>query len=964
MARLATGSVGRQIESLFDGSAVAGLTDRQLLERFTAARDSGAEAAFAALVTRHGPMVLGICRQILGDHHHAEDAFQAVFLVLACKARSIRNPDLVESWLFGVALRTAQKTKARLSRQRKNEEGDAMNGPRAVAMVDQIVLPADISAMARERAEILRSEVARLPKAFQLPLVLFYFEGLSLDQAAKRLRWRTGTLSSRLARAREKLRRRLTRRGLVLPSVALMAALGPRSAPALVSTRLCASTARAALDFAAEKAVGGVVSNLAAALAQDVLRSMLIHNLKVASLILVLLGAIAAGAALLKQPPAIQAQIQRPLHGPTPLVAKSDGSMHRPVPGRMFVTGRVLDPEGKPVPNAATMIYARLKEPGRGMSQAGMNAAQFGQGRCDGSGRFRIDTQRSSSARNDLFGAVALAPGYGVGWVELDPDAEEPAADITLRPEQVIEGRLFDVHGEPARNVSITVGSIFRLVDGQAEGPRFSWAHPVSFLAWPQTVTSDGDGRFTIRGVGRNLQAILSIDDPRFARVRIPVETDNSPNAKQVTRALEPAKIITGRVTYADTGRPVPNAPITILAYIKGAGHYNEYETNEEGRFHANPLSADRYSVSVLAPEGQPYLYLERGFDWTKGALEHSIDFALPRGAVIHGKVTEAGSGKPIAAAWISFDSGRRPEGKTGAHSGRSGTGPDGAFRFAVPPGPGYLVVKAPSDDYVFEEIGSAVVHRGRPGGLRFYANAFVAGDIKPESTGWEVNVELRRGVTVKGEVVGPDGKPVQDASMISRVVLEPYPGAYRRWRGSYQGLVRGGRFELHGLDPDNEVPVFFIESKGKLGATVNLSGKSAAGGPITVAIKPCGMARARLVGPGGNPLAGYRAASLMLMVITPGSATFNLRTLESEGRLAAEQAVLGAIDPTNYRNGPVSDADGKIEFPALIPGATYRVIDRTMSRGELDPQVRKEFRVESGETLDLGNVLIEGPPG
>ena len=95
MADLATGSVGRQIESLFDGSSVAGLTDRQLLERFTARRDAGAEVAFAALVTRHGPMVLGICRQILGDRHHAEDAFQAVFLVLARKARSIRDPDLL-----------------------------------------------------------------------------------------------------------------------------------------------------------------------------------------------------------------------------------------------------------------------------------------------------------------------------------------------------------------------------------------------------------------------------------------------------------------------------------------------------------------------------------------------------------------------------------------------------------------------------------------------------------------------------------------------------------------------------------------------------------------------------------------------------------------------------------------------------------------------------------------------------
>ena len=105
---MATGSVARQLGTLFECGSVAGLSDRQLIERFTAGRDAAGEAAFAALVARHGPMVLGVCRQLLGDRHHAEDAFQAVFLVLARKARSIRDPDLLGNWLYGVALRTAR----------------------------------------------------------------------------------------------------------------------------------------------------------------------------------------------------------------------------------------------------------------------------------------------------------------------------------------------------------------------------------------------------------------------------------------------------------------------------------------------------------------------------------------------------------------------------------------------------------------------------------------------------------------------------------------------------------------------------------------------------------------------------------------------------------------------------------------------------------------------------------------
>ena len=111
MIRGASPAVVRQIESLFEGASVAGLTDRQLLERFTTTGEAAREAAFAGLVRRHGPMVLGLCHQLVGDRHLAEDVFQAVFLVLARKARSIRDPELLGNWLYGVTLRTARKAR-------------------------------------------------------------------------------------------------------------------------------------------------------------------------------------------------------------------------------------------------------------------------------------------------------------------------------------------------------------------------------------------------------------------------------------------------------------------------------------------------------------------------------------------------------------------------------------------------------------------------------------------------------------------------------------------------------------------------------------------------------------------------------------------------------------------------------------------------------------------------------------
>src|SRR5437016_5611680 len=116
-----SGAVLRPLRILLEAGSMAGMTDVELLERFATHRDAGAELAFAALVARHGPMVLGVCRHWLGDEHAADDAFQAVFLVLARRAGSIRRPDLLSPWLHGVAARIARKARARAARRRRRE---------------------------------------------------------------------------------------------------------------------------------------------------------------------------------------------------------------------------------------------------------------------------------------------------------------------------------------------------------------------------------------------------------------------------------------------------------------------------------------------------------------------------------------------------------------------------------------------------------------------------------------------------------------------------------------------------------------------------------------------------------------------------------------------------------------------------------------------------------------------------
>src|SRR4051812_5492279 len=177
------------------------LSDEQLLERFLAHRD---ETAFAALMQRHGPMVLGVCRAVLRHPQDAEDAAQSTFLVLAKKAAAIRQHSSLASWLHGVAYRLAMK--ARAAQVRASQE--QRPGRPSPSPMDDLTW--------RGLRQGLHEDLRRLPESYRLPLVLCSLEGQTQDEAARRLGWTTGMVKGRLDRGRALLRRRLTRRGLTL----------------------------------------------------------------------------------------------------------------------------------------------------------------------------------------------------------------------------------------------------------------------------------------------------------------------------------------------------------------------------------------------------------------------------------------------------------------------------------------------------------------------------------------------------------------------------------------------------------------------------------------------------------------------------------------------------------------------------------------------------------------------------
>jgi RNA polymerase sigma factor (sigma-70 family) len=239
----------RHIRRLATASALSSESDAALLDHFVRRHD---DESFAALVQRHGPMVLGVCRRILGNVHDAEDAFQAAFLVLARKAASVQPREALTAWLYGVARRVALK--ARTAQAKHTRDRHPLTGP----VVDPQVSPLD-DLSSRELLAIFDEEIQRLPRVYRLPLILCCLEGRSQEEAARQLGWTAGSVKGRLERGRVRLQARLTRRGLML-SAALMVVEATRGS---VAAALMATTIRERLQFVAGKGMASAAGTLA-----------------------------------------------------------------------------------------------------------------------------------------------------------------------------------------------------------------------------------------------------------------------------------------------------------------------------------------------------------------------------------------------------------------------------------------------------------------------------------------------------------------------------------------------------------------------------------------------------------------------------------------------------------------------------------------------------------------------------
>ncbi len=283
------GKLSEHLETLFQAGAIGGLSDAQLLELFVDQRDGSGASAFRALVERHGPMVLRVCRSVLHNPDDTEDAFQVTFLALARRAGSIRKHGSVASWLHGTAHRVAIKARTaarrRLAREsraaEKSMSGESYQQPETGAV--------DVT-------PILHEEIERLPAKYRAPIVLCYLEGMTQDRAAVELGWPAGTVRGRLARARNLLKSRLTRRGVALPAGLAAATVGAAADAAAIV--LPAALIEATVGAAIGRSTAGRVSRAAIVLLRAIQREMTVARWLRLAAPIVLIGGLAGTAAV------------------------------------------------------------------------------------------------------------------------------------------------------------------------------------------------------------------------------------------------------------------------------------------------------------------------------------------------------------------------------------------------------------------------------------------------------------------------------------------------------------------------------------------------------------------------------------------------------------------------------------------------------------------------------------------
>jgi RNA polymerase sigma factor (sigma-70 family) len=907
--------VSEQIRTLFQAGSIGALSDAQLLERYASGDRPSAETAFTALVERHGPMVLGVCRRLLADSHLAEDAFQATFLILAKRARSVRNHHSLGGWLHRVARRIALRSRSKINRRQVRERPAA----REVAVNDTVRAERD------ELRSVVDEEIDRLRTAHRLPVVLCCLQGISHEEAANRLRLPLGTLKSRLARGRKHLQERLVRRGIA-PSAAVAAATGTSllggHATAAVPPVLMQATASAAAAIASGGALGGIVSAALSSMIREEVRSMMTVRFIAAGAsslaVGISLAAVAVGSGGLpnSKPREARTVALSPEAPAQPKAAAKEPNLA----AKLSAAGTVVDPAGRPIARARVILreWSRFRVMGMGPPETDklLRGEELRdtlmETTTDDAGKFAFHAVPApafphvSEAGRSVYpwDVVALAQGYGLAWVQLTPEHQRTPITLKLEPERIIRGRVIEPGGKPVVGAKVKVFGVDPLVRPDVQGLSTENRLNLIWSSFPLGAATDAEGRFAIRGVPRERVATLIVTESRHERLFAFAATTETPQPESVFRSFQygqphetrypiysgdltltakPADhVLNGRVVFEADGKSASGATVIKQGSV--------IKADENGRFRLEGLVAGKLELHASL-DGSSAAPRVAEIEVPEMPKEFEQTVTLPPGLVVTGRVVDGTTGEGVAKALVDFYPAPDPARPPTLFAFSRETGPDGRFRLVLPPGRGTVFLRTiparfPQPDRQFT---------GQPPDPKL--NREVSG-----SAGQTVEVpefKLAHGREVVLQVIAAKGEAQAGALVYVRDPNRlPAPPAER--------TDADGRVKLVGLARENSTVVDIIAAEAKLGVTVEIPDAASAGagaGELVVRLEPLLSLSGRVLDEDGKPLA-RPVIHLYRDVRYPG---------QSGRSFGLPVATLTEVKD-----------DGTYRFDGLIPGATY----------------------------------------
>jgi RNA polymerase sigma factor (sigma-70 family) len=958
MASETLGTALHELKRLFAEGVATGLSDAQLLDRFLTERDG---TAFEVLMERHGPMVLRVCRGVLRNPSDAEDAFQAVFLILVKKARALRGRENLGGWLHVVAYRVAIQANAAAARRRVQERKAGEMAART-SSYDPV--------MPDEFLPVLHQEIARLPEKIRLAIVLCDLQGISQDQAAESLRLSLSTLRRRLTAGRERLKARLGRRGLVGGETS-MTALLLREAGTVIPPAWRETAVRTALATLNRTVATGVVSAAAEELTREVLGIMLLQKLALASATLLAAGLLAWGASaalvqIREEAPRTTAANPDSPRRKVETVAPQPGPNSPETPGKVVLRGRVLGPDSQPIPGAklfATVAHGYRREPFPPNEQATTGP----------DGRFAFSVPREKSGEDKPV-VAAMAANFGVGWLEVPADGRSDDLTLRLVRDQPITGQIIDLEGRPVPGATVRLLEItanLLVQEEESESPRRHKTDlapdGINLSRLGLKVMSDSKGQFRLTGVCENRLLRAQLDGPLLASQYLHVATghDNAfkighdssvlmgPGKSVMVKFKDhsepityyganfryiatPTKPVVGAVRDKDTGKPLAGVTVESNKLANSSVPGNNIVhivTDAEGRYRLTGLPKGQGNRIRLVPrDDQPYLSINALVPDSPGLDPVTVDFELKRGIWIEGKLTDKATGKPVPDGYVAYYAMagnahvRDYPGFDGTNAPTRGvrTKQDGSFRLVGLPGPGLIAVfytgrhlTVPDRDDEYGSKEPVLDTSPRPLGLLINYTALARIDPAQDVESVRRDVTLDPGWTFTGTVLGPDDKPLVGARYFG---LSDRDGPYN--------TTKTAEFTVKAFNPRRPRDVFFQHpEKGLVGVA---RPPKENGGSIIVKMQPGATITGRLVDTEGHPRAGVE-----LQVVFRSNEGLAWSGYDSHERIKTDQ-------------------EGRFRIEALVPGYAFRLIAdrRNLLLGD---------GLRSGQTTDLGYVKMKG---